>query len=102
MAILLDIDLVFGILACACMVVLLMCYLERRDSLPADTILGLLCHGSLATGLVALAFFPIFASICTACCSAISSALRALISLSSGSEGRSLWRRFGSCGGRCR
>ncbi len=57
-AILLDIDRVFGILACACMVVLLMFYLERRDSLPADTILGLLCHGTLATGLVVLAFFP--------------------------------------------
>ena len=58
LAILCDIDLVFGILACACMVVLLMFFLERRDSLPADTILGLLCHGSLATGLVVLSFFP--------------------------------------------
>lgn len=40
------------------MVVLLMFYLERRDSLPTDTILGLLCHGTVATGLVVLAFFP--------------------------------------------
>ncbi|MDE0303581.1 MAG: metal ABC transporter permease [Albidovulum sp.] len=58
LAILLDIDLLFGIFACAFAVVLLMYHLERRDTLPADTILGLLCHGSLAVGLVMLAFFP--------------------------------------------
>ena len=58
LAILLDIDLIFGILACSCGVVLLMSHLERSDTLPADTILGLLSHGSLAVGLVALAFFP--------------------------------------------
>ena len=58
LSILLDLHLVLGILACACAVVLLMFHLERRDTLPADTILGLLCHGSLALGLVVLAFFP--------------------------------------------
>ena len=58
LSILLDLHLVLGILTCACAVVLLMFHLERRDTLPADTILGLLCHGSLALGLVVLAFFP--------------------------------------------
>ena len=58
LSILLDLDLVVGILLCACAVVLLMSHLERRDTLPADTILGLLCHGSLALGLVVLSFFP--------------------------------------------
>ncbi|MCY4460184.1 MAG: metal ABC transporter permease [Albidovulum sp.] len=57
-AILLDVNFVFGILVCACAIVLVMFYLERSDTLPADTILGLLCHSSLAVGLVALAFFP--------------------------------------------
>jgi len=58
LSLLLDLYLVVGILACACAVVLLMFHLERRDTLPADTILGLLCHGSLALGLVVLSFFP--------------------------------------------
>ena len=58
LSILLDLYLVVGILVCACVVVLLMFYLEQRDTLPADTILGLLCHGSLALGLVVLSFFP--------------------------------------------
>ena len=58
LSILLDVYLVIGILLCACLVVLLMVYLERRDTLPADTILGLLCYGSLALGLVVLSFFP--------------------------------------------
>ncbi len=40
------------------MVVLTMFYLERRDTLPADTLLGLLAHGGLALGLVILSFFP--------------------------------------------
>ena len=58
LSLLLDLYLVVGILVCACVVVLLMFHLERRDTLPADTILGLLCHGSLALGLVVLSFFP--------------------------------------------
>ena len=58
LSLLLDLYLVVGILVCACVVVLLMFHLERRDTLPADTILGLLCHGSLAVGLVVLSFFP--------------------------------------------
>lgn len=39
-------------------VVLAMHFLERRDVLPTDTMLGLLSHGGLALGLVILSFFP--------------------------------------------
>ena len=58
LAIVLELHLVAGVLVCACAVVLLRFYLERRDDLPADTVLGLLAHGGLAVGLVVLAFFP--------------------------------------------
>ena len=58
LAILLDFDLPVGIFAVASVVVLAMFYLERRDTLPTDTLLGLLAHGGLAIGLVTLSFFP--------------------------------------------
>ena len=58
LALVLQIDLVIGIFVSACLVTLLMFYLQRRGSLPADTVLGLLAHGGMATGLVVLAFFP--------------------------------------------
>ena len=58
LALVLQIDLVIGIFVSACLVTLLMFYLQRRGSLPADTVLGLLAHGGLATGLVILGFFP--------------------------------------------
>ena len=35
-----------------------MFYLERRDTLPTDTLPGLMSHGGLALGLVILSFFP--------------------------------------------
>ncbi|MCY4487327.1 MAG: metal ABC transporter permease [Deltaproteobacteria bacterium] len=57
-ALVLDIDLSIGIFVTASAVVLIMYYLERSDTLPADTILGLLAHGGLSLGLVVLAFFP--------------------------------------------
>ena len=57
-AILLDLQLVVGIFAAASAVVLVMFHLERRDTLPTDTLLGLLAHGGLALGLVLLSFFP--------------------------------------------
>ena len=57
-AILLDLQLVVGIFAAASAVVLVMLHLERRDTLPTDTLLGLLAHGGLALGLVLLSFFP--------------------------------------------
>ena len=58
LSLVLRIDLVIGIFASACAVTLLMFYLRRRGTLPADTVLGLLAHGGLAVGLVTLAFFP--------------------------------------------
>ena len=58
LALVLRIDLVIGIFASACTVALLMFSLQRRGTLPADTILGLLAHGGMAVGLVTLAFFP--------------------------------------------
>ena len=58
LSILLDLHLVVGIFASASAVVLVMFFLERRDTLPTDTLLGLLAHGGLALGLVVLAFFP--------------------------------------------
>ena len=58
LAILLDFDFTVGIFAVASLVVLAMFYLERRDTLPTDTLLGLLAHGGLAIGLVTLSFFP--------------------------------------------
>ena len=57
-AILIDLNLVLGIFITASTVVLMMFYLERRDTLPTDTLLGLLAHGGLALGLVILSFFP--------------------------------------------
>ena len=57
-AIVLDIDLAIGIFAAASAVVLIMFFLERSDTLPTDTMLGLLAHGGLSLGLVVLAFFP--------------------------------------------
>ena len=57
-AILIDIHLTIGIFASASAIVLVMFFLDRRDTLPVDTILGLLAHGGLALGLVVLAFLP--------------------------------------------
>ena len=57
-AVLVDLHLVVGIFFTAAVVVLAMNYLERRDTLPTDTLLGLLSHGGLAVGLVLLSFFP--------------------------------------------
>ncbi|MCY4611127.1 MAG: metal ABC transporter permease [Gammaproteobacteria bacterium] len=57
LAILIDLNLTVGIFATASVVVLTMFYLERRDTLPTDTLLGLLAHGGLALGLVILSFF---------------------------------------------
>ena len=57
-AILIDLHLALGIFAIASAIVLAMFWLERRDTLPTDTLLGLLSHGGLALGLVILSFFP--------------------------------------------
>ena len=58
LAVLFDFNLTIGIFVTASVIVLTMFHLERRDSLPSDTLLGLLAHGSLALGLVTLSFFP--------------------------------------------
>lgn len=58
LAVLLDLHVALGIFAISSVVVLLMFFLERRETLPADTLLGLLAHGGLAAGLVTLSFFP--------------------------------------------
>ncbi len=58
LAVVFNFSIVIGILIAACMVVVTMFYLERRDTLPTDTLLGMLAHGGLALGLVVLAFFP--------------------------------------------
>ena len=57
-AILIDMHIALGIFAIASAIVLGMFYLERRDTLPTDTLLGLFSHGGLALGLVILSFFP--------------------------------------------
>ena len=58
LAMLFDFGLAIGIFVTASVVVLIMFYLERRDTLPTDTLLGLMTHGGLALGLVILSFFP--------------------------------------------
>lgn len=58
LAILSDLHLAAGVFATASVAVLVLFYLERRDTLPTDTLLGLLAHGGLALGLVTLSFFP--------------------------------------------
>ena len=58
LAILLDLHVAIGVFAISSVVVLVVFFLERRDTLPTDTLLGLLAHGGLALGLVTLSFFP--------------------------------------------
>ena len=58
LAIVLSFNLVIGILISAALVAFIMFYLDRRGTLPTDTLLGLLAHGGLALGLVILSFFP--------------------------------------------
>ncbi len=58
LAIVLQFNLVVGILISAALVAFIMFYLDRRGTLPTDTLLGLLAHGGLALGLVILSFFP--------------------------------------------
>jgi zinc transport system permease protein len=53
---LLGIDLTLGVIVVAAVVALLLAVLQDRRKLAADTVLGLLSHGALAFGLLALAF----------------------------------------------
>ncbi|MDE2913250.1 MAG: metal ABC transporter permease [Paracoccaceae bacterium] len=58
LALLADFHIVRGIFVCASAIVLMMFFLEGRDALPSDTLLGMFAYGGLAVGLVVLAFFP--------------------------------------------
>ena len=58
LAIVVSVDLVIGILISAVLVAAIMFYLDRRSTLPTDTLLGLLAYGGLALGIVVLSFFP--------------------------------------------
>ncbi|MCW9032693.1 MAG: metal ABC transporter permease [Rhodospirillales bacterium] len=53
---LLGIDLTIGIIAVSFTVAVLLGFLQRNRQLASDTLLGILSHGSLAMGLVVLAF----------------------------------------------
>ncbi len=57
-AVLIEINLVIGIFITSAVIVVMLFILERRDTLPVDTLLGLLSHGGLALGIVVLSFFP--------------------------------------------
>ncbi len=56
LGLLLGIDLTAGVLAVAVIAAILLLGIERRTGLAMDTVLGILSHGTLAIGLVAVAF----------------------------------------------
>ncbi len=56
LGLLLGIDLTVGVLAVAVVAAILLLGIERRTGLAMDTVLGILSHGTLALGLVAVAF----------------------------------------------
>lgn len=55
---LLDVDLLIGMVASCVLAGLLLVGLERRRTVAADTLLGILAHGGLALGLVVLTLVP--------------------------------------------
>lgn len=57
-AVLIELHLVIGIFITSTVIVVMLFFLERRDTLPVDTLLGLLSHGGLALGIVVLSFLP--------------------------------------------
>ena len=56
LGILLDIDINLGIVAVCAAVAVILVVLQRRQALAGDTLLGILSHGGLALGLIAVAF----------------------------------------------
>ncbi len=58
LAVLMEIHYIIGIFVIATAIVLVLFFLERRETLPADTLLGLLSHGGIALGIVTISFFP--------------------------------------------
>ena len=57
-AVVFEFNFMLGVLISSVAVVFLMYFIERYEKLPTETLLGLLAHGGLATGLVILSFFP--------------------------------------------
>ena len=57
-AIVFNFNFMLGVLISSMAVVVVMYYIDRTENLPTETLLGLLAHGGLATGLVVLSFFP--------------------------------------------
>lgn len=55
LSLLTEIDMKLSVFAVAVLISLALLSMQRRDTLPADALLGLLSHTALATGLVALA-----------------------------------------------
>ncbi len=58
LAIVMEIDVMAGVFAVAALTALALAALEKMESAPVDTILGILAHSSLALGLLAAAFAP--------------------------------------------
>lgn len=56
LGLLLDVNVTLAVFAVSVLVALSLLWLQRREALPADALLGLLSHSALALGLVALAF----------------------------------------------
>lgn len=56
LAVLLDINLIFGVFLSAFSIALLLLILERKKTLSSDALLGILSHSSLAIGLVGISF----------------------------------------------
>lgn len=54
LGLLLDIDMLLGVMVFCCLTVLLLGLIERQRLLPLDTALSILAHGALAVGLLAL------------------------------------------------
>ncbi len=55
---LIDVQLIVGVAAVTVLTALLLIALQQRPWLAADTLLGILAHGSLALGLVAIGLMP--------------------------------------------
>ncbi|PYE87668.1 zinc ABC transporter permease subunit ZnuB [Phyllobacterium leguminum] len=51
-----DINIMLGVFAVAVLISLLLLFLQRRDSLSTDSLLGILSHSTLALGLVMVAY----------------------------------------------
>lgn len=57
-ALILDVNVQFGILFCCLAIALLLLVLQNQSSMSADSILGILSHSALALGLVVVSILP--------------------------------------------